>query len=80
MDTQYASLIIIVDLFLYCYERNFMSHFQNSTRHDLVEIFNDTTRYIDDIFTIDNLLKKHIPDIHPAALRLNKAKRKSFRK
>ena len=38
-------------------------------------MFNDTSRYLDDIFTIDNPnFEKDILDIHPAQLQLNKAK------
>ena len=37
-------------------------------------MFNDTSRYLDDIFTIDNPeFEKYIPDIYPAELQLNKA-------
>ena len=37
-------------------------------------MFNDTSRYLDDIFTIDNPeFEKHIPDIYPTELELNKA-------
>ena len=37
-------------------------------------MFNDTSRYLDDIFTIDNHeFEKHIPDIYPTELQLNKA-------
>ena len=37
-------------------------------------MFNDTSRYLDDIFTIDNPeFEKHIPDIYQAELQLNKA-------
>ena len=37
-------------------------------------MFNDTSRYIDDIVTIDNpAFEKNIPDIYPAKLQLNKA-------
>ena len=36
--------------------------------------FNDTSRYLDDIFTIDKPeFEKHIPDIYPKELQLNKA-------
>ena len=45
---------LIADLFSYCYERDFMSDLQKSRRHDLIDMFNDTSRYLDDIFTIDN--------------------------
>ena len=37
-------------------------------------MFNNTSRYLDNIFTIDNPeFQKHIPDIYPAELQLNKA-------
>ena len=31
-----------------------MSHIHKSKRHDLIDMFNDTSRYLDYIFTIDN--------------------------
>ena len=72
MGTNCAPLI--ADLFLYCYERDFMSDLQKSKRFDLIDMFNDTSRYLDDIFTIDNPeFEKHISDIYPAELQLNKA-------
>ena len=72
MGTNCAPLI--ADLFLYCYERDFMSDLHKSKRHDLIDMFNDTSRYLDDIFTIDNPeFEKYIPDIYPAELQLNKA-------
>ena len=37
-------------------------------------MFNDISRYVDDIFTIDNPeFEKHIPDIYPTELQLNQA-------
>ena len=72
MGTNCAPLI--ADLFLYCYERDFMSDLQKSKRFDLIDMFNDTSRYLDDIFTIDYPeFEKHIPDIYPAELQLIKA-------
>ena len=63
MGTNCAPLI--ADLFLYCYERDFMSNLQKSKRFDLIDKFNDTSRYVDDIFTIDNpTFAEHIPDIY----------------
>ena len=59
MGTNCAPLI--ADLFLYCYERDFMSDLQKSKRFDLIDMFNDTSRYLDDIFTIDNPeFEKHL--------------------
>ena len=71
MGTNCAPLI--ADLFLYCYESGFMSNLQKSKRFDLIDKFNDTSRYLDDIFTIDNpAFAEHIPDIYPRELQLNK--------
>ena len=51
-----------------------MSDLHKSKRHDLIDMFNATSRYLDDIFTIDNPeFEKYIPDIYLAELQLNKA-------
>ena len=51
-----------------------MSNLQKSKQYNLIDMFNDTSRYLDDIFTIDNPeFEKHIPDIYPTELQLNKA-------
>ena len=64
----------IADVFLYCYERDYMSNLHETKRFDLIDKFNDTSRYLDDIFTIDNpAFAEHIPDIYPRELQLNKA-------
>ena len=65
---------LIADLFLYCYERDFMSNLEKSKRFDLIDKFNDTSRNLDDIFTSDNPeFAQHIPDIYQRELQLNKA-------
>ena len=46
-----------------------MSDLQKSKRHDLIDMFNNTSRYLDGIFTIDNPeFEIYIPDIYPAEL------------
>ena len=51
-----------------------MSNLHKSKQYDLIDMFNDTSRYLDDKFTIDNPeFEKHIPDIYPTELQLNKA-------
>ena len=66
--------LLIADLFLYCYERDFMSNLQKSKRFDLIDQFNGTSRNLDDILTIDNPeFAEHIPDIYPREFQLNKA-------
>ena len=63
---------LIADLFLYCYESDFMSNFQKFKRFDHIDKFSDTSRYLDDIFTIDNTaFAEHIPDIYLRELQLN---------
>ena len=64
--------LLINDLFLYCYERDFKLNLQKSKRFDLIDKFNDTSRYRDDIFTIDYpAFAEHIPDIYTRELQLN---------
>ena len=65
---------LIADVFLYCYEKDFMPNLQKSKRFDLIDKFNDTSRYLDDIFTIDNpAFPEHILDVYSRELQLNKA-------
>ena len=50
-----------------------MSNLHKSKQYDLIDMFNDTSRYLDDISTIDNPeFEKHIPDIYPTEFQLNK--------
>ena len=50
-----------------------MSNIQKSKWFDLLDKFNDTSRYLDDIFTINNLeFAEHSSDIYPRELQLNK--------
>ena len=71
MGTNCAQLI--ADLFLFCYERDFMSNLHKYKQYNLIDMLNETSRYLDDIFTIDNPeFEKHIPDIYPTELQLNK--------
>ena len=50
-----------------------MSNLHKSKRYDLIDMFNDNSRYLDGIFTFDNPeFEKHIPDIYPTELQLNK--------
>ena len=51
-----------------------MSELQKSKRFDFIDKFNDTSRCLDDILTIDNpAFAEHIPDIYARELQLNKA-------
>ena len=51
-----------------------MSNLHKSQQYDLIDMFNHTSRYLDDIFTIDiPEFEKFILDIYPTELQLNKA-------
>ena len=52
MGTNCAPLV--AGLFLYCYERDFMLSLKSDTQSDIIEAFNNTSRYLDDNFNIDN--------------------------
>ena len=69
MGTNCAPLI--ADFSLFCYERDFMCNLHKSKQYDLIYLFNDTSRYLDDIFTTE--FEKHIPVIYPTELQLNRA-------
>ena len=50
MGTNCAPLVS--DLFLLCYERDFMMSLSNATQADVIDAFNTTSRYLDDILTL----------------------------
>ena len=52
MGTNCAPLV--ADLFLYCYERDFMDSLNRDSQADVIEAFNSTSRYLDDLLNIDN--------------------------
>ena len=55
---------LIADLFIYCYERDFKSNLQKSKTFDLIDKLNDTSRFLNDLFTIDcPAFEKHTIDI-----------------
>ena len=72
MGTNCAPLV--ADLFLYCYERDFMLSLSPTTDREVIDAFNHTSRYLDDIFNIDNpFFESKIASIYPKELKLIKA-------
>jgi hypothetical protein len=66
--------LLIADLFLYCYERDFMLELSKTKQLDLIQRFNLTSRYIDDILNLDNpYFEQFIHNIYPKELVLNKS-------
>ena len=45
---------IVADLFLFCYERDFMTSLSGDNQADIIEAFNSTSRYVDNLLNIDN--------------------------
>ena len=62
------------DLFLFCYERDFMLSLSDNNQADLVEALNSTSRYLDDLHNIDNpYFAQMVSQIYPTELQLHKA-------
>ena len=72
MGTNCAPLV--ADLFLFCYERDFMLSLSDNNQADIIEAFNSTFWYLDDLINIDNLyFEQVVGQIYPTELQLNKA-------
>ena len=72
MGTNRAPLL--ADLFLYCYERDFMDSLNHDNQADVIEAFNSTSGYLDDLLNIDNpYFEGMVKQIYPLVLQLNKA-------
>ena len=72
MGTNCAPLV--ADLFLFCYERDFMKNLCSDNQADVIKAFNLTSRYLDDLLNIDNpYFEGMVNQIHPPELQLNKA-------
>ena len=48
------------DLFLFCYERDFMKSLTKEKRYDMIDAFNSTSKYLDDLLNIDYIHFEHI--------------------
>ena len=72
MGTNCATLV--ADLFLFCYERDFMMSLSDDKQADIIDAFNATSRYLDYILNINNVyLDNMVSQIYPSELQLNKA-------
>ena len=71
MDTNCAPLV--ADLFLFCYERDFMVSLSDDNQADIIDAFNTTSRYLDDILNINKFyFDTMVSQIYPSELQLNK--------
>ena len=72
MGTKCAPLV--VDLYLFCYERDCMKDLSSDNQADVIKEFNSTSRYLDDLLNIDNpSFEGMVNQIYPSELQLNKA-------
>ena len=72
MGTNCAPLV--ADLILFCYKRNFMKDLSNDNQADIIKAFNLTSRYLDDLFNIDNpYFEGMVNQINPPELQINKS-------
>ena len=72
MGTNCAPLV--ADIFLFCYERDFMMSLSDDKQADIIDAFNTTSRYLDDISNINNVCFDNMfSQIYPSELQLNKA-------
>ena len=66
--------LLVADLFLFCYERDFMMSLSDDKQADVIDAFNTTSRYLDGILNINNVYFDNIvSQIYPSELQLNKA-------
>ena len=67
MDTNCAPLV--ADLCLFCYERDFMLPLSDANQSEVIEAFNSTSRYLDDLLNIDNnFFDSIVNHIYPSEL------------
>ena len=72
MGTNCAPLV--ADLFLFCYERDFILSLSDDKQADVIDAFNTTSRYLDDILNIINVyFDNMVSKVYPSELQLNKA-------
>ena len=72
VGTNYAPLV--ADLFLFCYERDFMTSLSDDNQTHVIEAFNSTSKYLDDLLNIDNpYFEGLVNQIYQPGLQLNNA-------
>ena len=65
---------LLADLFLFCYERDFMTSLSDVKQAEIIEAFKSTSRYLDELLNIDNpYFEGMVNRIYPPELQLNKA-------
>ena len=66
-------LLLLQICFFFCYERDFMKSLSRENQADIIEAFNSTSRYLDDLLNIDNIYFDQMVDrIYTTELQLNR--------
>ena len=74
MGTNCAPLVADVFLFYYTFKRDFMMSLSDDKQAEVIDAFNTTSRYLDDILNINNVyFDNMVSQICPSELELNKA-------
>ena len=59
---------------MFCYERDFILSLSDDNQSEVIEAFNSTSRYLDDLLNIDNnFFNSMVAHIYHSELQLNKA-------
>ena len=65
---------LVADLFFLSNEKDFMMSLSGDMKADIIDAFNTTYRYLDDILHINNIyFDNMVINIYPAELQLNKS-------
>ena len=63
---------LVADLFLFCYKRDFMQSLSDDNQSEVIEAFNSTSGYLDDLLNIDNnSFDSMVNHIYPSEFQLN---------
>ena len=65
---------LIADLFLFCYESDFMLSLSANNQADVVEAFKFTSQNLDDLLNMIPYFAQMVSQIYPTELQLIKAK------
>ena len=72
MGTSCAPLV--ADLFLFCYERDFMTSLSDVKQAEIIEVFKSTSRYLEHLLNIDNpYFEGMVSRIYPPELQLKQS-------
>ena len=64
---------LVADFFVFCYERDFIVSLSDDKQTEVIDAFNTTSRYLDDILNINNVyFDNMVSQIYPSELQLNK--------